>query len=183
MLMKMSCLFLSVFLCISCSSSKKIISPTSKSEALDALVTQKRFTIEANSASPQPTSGFQNVANSGLLGPGNTAGFISLTGSSNFITVKGDSVQVDLPYYGERRMGGGYNTVNGIKFNGIPKDLIITKNETNLRQTVSFKIKGEATEIFTINAILFPNWKSAIRVNSSQRTPISFQGELIEIEE
>lgn len=179
--MKIYALFFCSLLIISCSSSNKIYSPTTETRALDTLISNKQFTIQASSASPQPTNSIVSLSNSGLLGAGNTAGNISLIGNSNHLTVKGDSISIDLPYYGERQMGGGYNSESGVKFNGIPKEYTVTKDERTQRHTINFKVRGEGTELFTINAIIFPNWKTNILVTSSQRTPIRYQGEVSEI--
>lgn len=178
--MKIFALFL-CFLTISCTSSKKAYTPTAKSKALDALVSDRHFIVKITSAAPQVTSSMLSIANSGLLGPGNTISSISLTGNGNHITIKGDSIVMDLPYYGERQMGGGYTSESGIKFNGIPEELSFSKNKQNQRHTINFKVRGEGTEYFTVNTQLFPSYKTTITVTSSQRNSIGYSGQVSEI--
>lgn len=172
-----------VFVCISCSGSQKIVSPTPKSRALDALVEKGKFEVTSDQASPLLTSSMAAISNSGLLGNGNSAGNINLIGNPNYLKVEGDTISADLPYYGERQMGGGYNSNAGIKFKGVPQNYSLTKNETNQQYQINFQISGEGAENFTISLILFPNWKSSLQINSSQRTPIRYTGEVQALKE
>jgi hypothetical protein len=73
-------------------------------------------------------------------------------------------------------MGGGYdNDGPGIQFEGIPQSMEIAKNEEKQRYNISLKIKDDS-EVFNVNATLFPNLNSIINVNSSQRFPIRYSG-------
>ena len=80
-------------------------------------------------------------------------------------------------------MGGGYNSNAGIKFKGVPQNYSLTKNETNQQYQINFQISGEGAENFTISLVLFPNWKSSLQINSSQRTPIRYSGEVQALKE
>lgn len=174
-------LFLALF--ISCSGTKKIVSPTAKSRALDALVAKRSFQVVSDQASPLMTSSMAAVSNSGLLGVGNSAANINLIGNYNYVKVEGDTISADLPYYGERQMGGGYTATSGIKFKGVPDSYSLSKNETNQQYEIKFQMRGEGTESFIVTLRLFPNWKSSLQVNSTQRNPIRYAGEVVASEE
>ncbi len=165
----------------SCSSSSKI--SDSDNKQLDDLVSGERFEIISDRAFPLATTSLNNVLNSGLLPPGNSAGQISLIGNPNHFKVMGDSVAIYLPYYGERQMGGGYNNNGpGIEFKGIPKRMKITKDEQKQRYTIQVEVKDESENI-TFNIMLFPNFTSMINVNSSQRFSIRYSGSVKAISE
>lgn len=165
-----------VFLIVSCSSSKQIVAPNAESKALDALLATKQFRIESDWALPQGTQSMNAIANSGLLGVGNNAASINLIGNSNFLEFKNDSIAADLPYFGERQMGGGYGSENGVKFNGVPEKYSLVKNDKNQRYQMKFSIDGDTTEFFNVIINFFPNMAVIININSSQRTGINYQG-------
>lgn len=161
---------------ISCSSSSQIANEKNGIQQLDALVLTERFEIDSDWAMPLATSSMNSLANAGLLPPGSSAGQISLIGNTNYVKVRGDSLSVYLPYFGERQMGGGYNSDGaGIDFEGIPEQMEITKNEEKQQYDILIQIR-EDSENFTINATLFPNLTSTINVSSSQRFPIRYNG-------
>lgn len=162
----------------SCGSSSKTVAPTAQSKMLDELVSQKSFQIESDWAQPLVTNSLISISNAGLFPPGSSANLISLIGNPNYLKVQGDSIDVYLPYYGERQMGGGYNNNDGaIQFKGIPEDYEITRNEKTQGQEIRFKMTNKS-ETFRVAVTLFPNLKSTIFVNSSQRFSIRYQGEV-----
>ncbi|WP_405266298.1 DUF4251 domain-containing protein [Cellulophaga sp. Ld12] len=173
------CAFLSS---MACSNSKKLVSATPKSIALDQLVLQKSFQISSDWATPMATGSMNALANSGLLGPGNSPGNINLLGNTNYLRIKGDSITAHLPYFGERQMGGGYSTNDtGITFNTVPTSYEQIKNDRMQTHTIKFKISGNSNEHYSITVLLFPNWTSEIMVTSSQRTSIGFRGTVSKI--
>ncbi|MDG1730826.1 MAG: DUF4251 domain-containing protein [Algibacter sp.] len=143
--------------------------------ALNALVESKYYTIESNWANPQLTNAMQQVLNSGILQPGNSANAISLIGNSNFLTISGDSISSHLPYFGERQMhvdyGGGDSA---IQLEGVLEDYTTKKGKHN-RYNISFDAKSKS-EYFTVNITLFPNLTSLIQITGSGRFPISYTG-------
>ncbi len=58
---------------------------------------------------------------------------INLIGNPNFIRFEKDSVDLFLPFFGERFSGGGYNSEGGIIYNGPLNDLEISKTKNNTR--------------------------------------------------
>lgn len=169
-------MFLSLILMVSCAASSKA-TPEQKA-ALDKMVSEKQMEIRALWAQPMASQGLTSIANAGLLPPGSTASRIDVSSSGGYLRIVGDSVMADLPYYGERRMGGGYNTRDvGVKFNGVPEEFsseYITKSEG---YTIKFNINN-GTEVFQVVAQLFPNQNALLTIASSHRTNIWYQGNL-----
>lgn len=162
----------------SCGSSSKMADATAQSKALDELVSQKSFQIESDWAQPLVTNSLISIANAGLFPPGSSANLISLIGNTNYLKVQGDSIDMYLPYYGERQMGGGYNNDGGaIQFKGIPEDYEVSRDDKTQGQEIRFKMKNK-TETFRVAVTLFPNLNSTIVVNSSQRFSIRYQGQV-----
>ncbi|KKL81341.1 hypothetical protein LCGC14_1995700 [marine sediment metagenome] len=166
----------------SCSSSKKPITNDSGMQKLNELITTNQFEILSDWAMPLATASMNSLANSGLLPPGSSASQINLIGNSNYVKIMGDSLSVYLPYFGERQMGGAYNTNGpGIGFEGIPERMEVTKNEDKQRYDILLKIDNDS-ENFTLNIGLYPNFKSTINVTSSKRFPIRYSGSVQAIE-
>ncbi len=169
------------FLLLGCGGSSRVVAPSDESRALDSLMVQNNFIIEADWASPQLTASMASIANSGLLGIGNNANNINLIGNPNFLKVQGDTISAYLPYFGERQMGGGYGTSSAIEFKGIPDNLKIEKDNKKQLYRIRFNIQGDKTETYNVVIDLYPNKTSFINVNSSQRFPIRYQGNVAAI--
>ena len=69
-------------------------------EALNQWITEGSYEIESQWASPMATQAFMAVANTNILGPGNTGNRISLIGNPNHLRIYNDSIDVDLPFFG-----------------------------------------------------------------------------------
>ncbi|WP_157983135.1 DUF4251 domain-containing protein [Psychroflexus aestuariivivens] len=151
-------------------------------QKLTNLVESKSFEIESNWARPSSTTSMNYIAQSGLLGNGSSVSRIDLIGNANYLKFEGDSVSADLPYYGERQSGGGYNSDQSITFEGEPKDLVIEKNEKKNFYNIEFSISN-GTESFQVSIKIFPNLKTDIFVNSSHRLGINYGGRAEAIEE
>ncbi|WP_228851523.1 DUF4251 domain-containing protein [Aegicerativicinus sediminis] len=143
---------------------------------VEELLESKEFKIECDWAMPTVTNAMNRVGNSGLLPVGTNIGRINLIGNANYLKFMGDSISADLPYYGERQAGGGYNSSDGgIKFNGLAKDMKIEKNEKKGHYNIKFSINNN-TESFNVNIRLFPNLNSTISIYSNQRNTIRYDG-------
>lgn len=139
-------------------------------------MSMEHFEIRSDWALPLATNSLNSIANAGLLPPGSSAGQISLIGNANYVKVMGDSLSVYLPYFGERQMGGGYNSDGaGIEFIGVPKKMEITKDKEKQRYDIRFEFKKDS-ENFMVIITLLPNLQSTININSSQRFPIRYSG-------
>lgn len=165
-----------IVVAIGCASNPKPSVTAEEIETLNKLVTEKSFQIQANWANPLATGSINNIANAGLLPPGSTANRIDLSGSASFLRVTGDKVEANLPYFGERQMGGVYNNNNtGIQFEGVPKDFEIVPNKKTQGYTMRFTISA-ATETYQVVSQLTPSLSSTLSINSTHRTAIWYIG-------
>jgi hypothetical protein len=143
------------------------------------LVETADYEITVNWARPLLTNELVQLGNSNLLPLESRAGRINLIGSSSHVRKKGDSLEIYLPYYGTRQLApklGGNNDV-AIQFMGIPEEYEVSYNEKKRLTEVSFKIK-EGSEAYNINMTLTGSRQATVRVYSTQRTSISYTGEL-----
>ncbi|QED36935.1 DUF4251 domain-containing protein [Antarcticibacterium arcticum] len=127
-------------------------------DALLSLVNSREFEIEQEWAIPLS---------------GNT---INLLGNPNYIRFKGNQVDLFLPYYGVRQSGGEYGGGDGgIKYVGPAEKLVI---EENTRQNnIQIKFEGrQGTEDLQFFISLMPGGNTHTSVNSSERTAISYRG-------
>lgn len=140
-------------------------------------IEERSIQVQADWAIPLMTQGMAQVANSGLLMPGSNAGRINLMGNSNYFRIKGDSLFISLPYFGERQMGGGYGNSNvGINYEGKPFSFEVRPEKD--RYILEIDVKDQL-EVYRFNLFLFPSGKADINVNSSHRTSIRYSGQII----
>jgi hypothetical protein len=178
--MKTPCYILLIISVLStgCSTPSKVVQPTPKSQHLDEWVAQKSFEISSDWAIPLMTTSFNQVANAGLMPPGSSANRISLIGNPNHFRFNFGEVDAFLPFYGERQVGGGYNSTNsGIVLQGIPKNYQATRDERSLRHTIKFDMTNK-TEAFDVTLTLYPDLNAEIQINSSQRFPMRYTGKV-----
>lgn len=162
---------------MSCSTYKPLTE--AQRRELQAWGTEKAFVIESDWAKPMPTAALNAIANTGILGLGNSAGSINILGNVNYFKMKGDTIEAHLPYYGERYMGGGYNNKTAIAFNDVPDSKEITWNEQKQRAEMRFSIRQEDdNEKYDIFILIFPNKTTRIDVNSSERSYITYEGKI-----
>ena len=150
---------------------------------LNDWVNERNFTIESDFAMPMTSTAVNAVLSSGILGPGNTSNQISLIGNYNYLTIKGDSIKADLPYFGERQMGGGYNTLEtGITIDGLLKNYEVeTRKGMYVIRFGARDTQGNESYNFTIN--LSPSLYANMSINSTQRTNIQFRGTVEAVKE
>lgn len=102
---------------------------------------------------------------------------VNLIGNSNFIRFKGDSVDIFLPYFGVRHSGGSYGGDGGIEYKGLAKDLEISKQEDKKRIVLEFDGK-QSSENLDFMITIFSNGSANTMVNTSERSSISYQGDV-----
>lgn len=99
---------------------------------------------------------------------------IDLIGNPNFIRFKGDTVDLFLPYFGVRHLGGDYGGRDGgIEYEGPVRNLEI---EENADEIILHFDAQEKTEDLSFQITLYPNGRANTSVNSSQRQAISYRG-------
>lgn len=152
-------IIIALFLLQSCGSS----ADTTKIAETKALIEIREFKIEHDWLNPM------------------AGGRINLIGNPNFIRFKNDSVNLFLPFFGERFSGGGYNSEGGIIYEGPLQDFEISSGRNN-SQVIKFSTDQDTENLnFTIN--IYPEGDVSTRVNSSQRSFISYQGKIGELKE
>ena len=101
---------------------------------------------------------------------------INLIGNPNFIRFKKDSVNLFLPFFGERFSGGGYNNQGGIVYEGPLINFEIIDGDKNTR-IIKFRTSQSSESLdFSIN--IYPEGNATTRVNSTERSFISYHGEI-----
>ncbi|RMB59465.1 DUF4251 domain-containing protein [Dokdonia sinensis] len=175
--------FLSLFIMclISCKSSKTAVTPE-QFQATNSLVAEKQFEFIADWAFPLNTNSLNQIANSGLLGIGNSSGRVNLIGNPNFIRFKNDSISGYLPFFGERQISSFNSTDTGISFSGIPVDYEEVVNQENNSIKIRFNI-AERTEAYQVFMTIFGNRSARISINSSQRNAIRYDGTIKEMDQ
>ena len=171
-------LFCMVFIFAGCSSTKTSTIAETTTKSLDDLIINKSFEVISDWAQPQVTNAMVQLGNAGLFPPGSNAGMINLQGNTNYLVMKDGKVTGYLPFYGERQIGGAYNSNHtGIEFDGVPKNLKIERKKRGT-YLVKFDIndKNIPTENYRIFLELFPSLSSSLTINSSQRTSIQYKG-------
>ena len=173
-----SLVVLTSLLFFGCTSTKKMVAANS---ALDSMMEQEAFQIEVKAAEPQVTTTLAQLGSSGVLRPGSTISRIDVTGEGYFIKLDGENVSANLPYFGERQMGGGYGSDAGIKFNGTARELTIVKDEEKHSYVATFSVDN-SSEIYLFTIDLGASLNSTVRVRSSHRNRIRFTGKVKELE-
>ena len=164
----------------SCGSTKNSLD-TKATENFTNLIKDRSFEFTADWANPMATQGLNAISNAGLLPPGSNAGSIQINGTANLLKVKGDSVMANLPYYGERRFGGGYGSNTGIEFEGIPKNYTEDYDTDKQQYNISF-LMDKKMENYNVNIFVFPNKTATVTVTSNQRNTIRYQGHVAKLE-
>ncbi len=104
---------------------------------------------------------------------------VNLLGNPNRIKFENDSVDVYLPFFGERYAGGAYDRDGGaIQFKGVPQNLKIQENPEKGTVKVSFEGNRD-TENLDFLITIFSNGVARTSVTSTQRETIVYDGRLI----
>jgi len=103
---------------------------------------------------------------------------ISLIGNTNYIRLEGETAEIFLPYYGVRHLGGGPGSEGGIKYEGLIENYKVEERMKQQDVLVSFEGRNEDNEHLKFLITLYPNGKANTSVTSSQRSSITYRGEL-----
>ena len=161
--------------CIGCAVKKNSVSPQ-KLEAFHTLIKSKSLHINSERAFPMMSNAMQQVFNSQILGLGNSGSSIDIMSTTNYIKIAGDSVFVDLPFFGELQSGAVTNGTDiSISFKGKPLKYTSTYNDQkqHYKVRIDFKTKRER---FNMTITLFSNGATNISVLSSHRSSIGYRG-------
>lgn len=149
---------------------------------LRELLDTKSFKFMAETAHPMQTYAVTQVTNALLRNTGNTSGTIFLTGRGDYLKVMGDTITAELSYFGELRMVSSIDPRDsGINFTGELSNFSIKESKKKKKLNVEFDVK---TKIDKYNIImqLYPSQRANIVVNSSNRTSIRYEGEIVRLD-
>lgn len=156
---------------------KSAATPLSAEEQqrLDKIMTERNFTMIAQWAEPTPDISINAMASAGLLPPGSSPNRINLGENTNYFTMKGDSVFIQLPYYGERQVVKTYGQAEGIIYEGLANDLKVNRNAERNYYDIDFRAKDRG-ENFICNFRLYGGQRGLLTVQSNQRNMIRYDG-------
>ncbi|MDQ7917639.1 DUF4251 domain-containing protein [Mesonia sp. MT50] len=176
----MSLISIGLWSCSSLSSAQK----ESNAKEISRWLDHQEVHIDLNTAYPRSSSALQQLANNGLLAPGNTSNVINLSSSKSFIKIHQDSIQGYLPYYGTRQTAGRLGENGSINFHDLPKNYSEHLDPKTLIHHIAFEIpQKKSSEAFQIQIQIYPSKKAQVSVNSSQRDGISYQGKVQKLKE
>lgn len=161
---KLSILFLLAMLSFSSGyaqeKSKKQIKEERKIEKqnqVEAMVNAKVFVFTARTALPQ---GYKTV---------------NLNTNMYNVSFSPEIINSYLPYYGRAYSGMSYGNDTGLKFEGKPEEFSVTKGKKNFN--VKAVVKGE-NDVFDLSLSISFEGSASLTVNSNNRSPISYNGEI-----
>ena len=168
--------YIAILLVIVAFSCKTVTTPAmeAKAEEISNFIAAKNFEFQATTVNPLSTNELNQLANSGLLPPGDSTNRINLQGRGDFMRITGNTVTASLSYYGTRHFATLNNRDNGIELEGPIENYNVTEDE-NGRKEISFDASND-TENFTINITAYPGGKANIYISSTKRNSISYDG-------
>ena len=131
-----------------------------KIKQIAILVDSKEFVFVGQRAFPQ---GFRTM---------------DLTTNTNFIEFKPDFIKSEMPFFGRGYSGIGYGGDAGLKFEGKPIEFSIVKAKKTHELNTS--VRGEG-DVFRINLSISDQGSATLTINSNNRSPISYFGEIFKI--
>ncbi len=141
------------------------------------------FQFKANTALPFQTQALNNVANDLLLQTGNSTARINLQGNNYSVKIVEQEAQFNLPFYGERRLSGGYNADNaGYEFTGPLKSKSSKIDDKNGYLNYSFSTSN-TIETIDVELHIYNVNNVRMSINSSHRTFMEYEGKIVFIEE
>jgi hypothetical protein len=168
-----------LLLLLSFTACKSAVAPLTAGEqaGLDRIVTERNFTMIALWAEPTPDAGINAVANAGLFPPGSSPSRINLVENSNYFKMRGDSVFIQLPYYGARQVVKAYGQADGINYIGLANDLKINRNTDRNYYDIDFTAR-DRSETFVCNLRIYGGKRGLLTVQSNQRNQIRYDGNI-----
>jgi len=120
---------------------------------------------------------FEFIANTMIPMSGGTK---NLVGSNYSITFTPEMIISNMPFYGRAYSGAAMSRDRGMRFKGKPENFTINKNEKNFE--VNATVNGKADTYF-ISITVGDSGFANLSISSSDRAVISYQGEIIKIQE
>ena len=161
-----------------CKTSEMSSSTLLSESKIEKVISNKDFEMQMQWANPLNTMALNSVLQSGLFLPGNNGSQINLIGNGNYFRMQGDTISAYLPFYGERRLGGGFGRNAQIEFKDVVQDLEVRQNNKKKRFELKFSINdmNHPNENYQVYLELYANKRGILNINSSDRTVISYSG-------
>tara|TARA_R110002020_G_scaffold294690_4_gene510462 strand:+ start:2120 stop:2617 length:498 start_codon:yes stop_codon:yes gene_type:complete len=105
---------------------------------------------------------------------------INLIGNPNSLEIKGDSVDIYLPFFGVSRISG-YENEGGFKYEGPVKDYVVDYNEKKNKIIINFTVQ-DRSESLDITITAFSKSSVDVNVNSDRRDVMKYRGRMQEPE-
>jgi hypothetical protein len=128
-----------------------------KQNQVEAMINAKVFVFTARTALPQ---GYKTV---------------NLNTNMYNVSFSPEIINSYLPYYGRAYSGMSYGNDTGLKFEGKPEEFSVTKGKKNFN--VKAVVKGE-NDVFDLSLSISFEGSASLTVNSNNRSPISYNGEI-----
>ncbi|MFV5689444.1 DUF4251 domain-containing protein [Flavobacterium sp. ZT3R25] len=105
---------------------------------------------------------------------------IDLTTNSNYVEFKPDKIKSEMPFFGIGYSGIAYGSSDGgLNFEGSPKEFTIEKGRKAYQ--IKATVKGD-TDVYLLFLSVFFEGDATLTINSNNRSPISYNGEIRPIE-
>ncbi|MFV5695893.1 DUF4251 domain-containing protein [Flavobacterium sp. LB3P122] len=133
-----------------------------KEKQIAALVNSKAFVFIGRTALGQ---GFRSI---------------DLTTNSNYVEFKPDIIKSEMPFFGRGYSGIDYGNGNGgLNFEGSPKEFTTEKGRKAYQ--IKATVNGD-TDVYILFLSVFFEGNATLTINSNNRSPISYNGEIRPIE-
>ncbi|WP_213523490.1 DUF4251 domain-containing protein [Nonlabens sp.] len=149
----------------------------SQLENLQKKMSQQGFEFEADVVIPFNTQALNNVANDLLIRSGNSLSRIDVQGDDYSLKIVAQEGEFALPFYGERRISGGYAADAGFNFTADIKNIKSNINDKNGYISYQFTTKNDVETLDVELQIYQPN-NVKLNINSSHRTFMKYEGRL-----
>lgn len=159
---------------IGCQTTQNVAVNENKAQELAEMIETKNLKFIADTASPIAQREINQLAF--LLPQGSSPNRILLNGGEDYFKMIGDSISVDIAYFGTRQLGGPYEANRtGIKLNVKPKLYDVKYDERKKIYRLKYRAHDNR-ESFNFVVKIFPNHKAEMYVNTSHRTAINYNG-------
>lgn len=102
---------------------------------------------------------------------------INLIGNPNFLKVKNDTVNADMPFFGRAYSGLAYGGNGGIEFNTELKEYEVVENTKKKSINISFKAQGKNDQYACMLSVSGSGY-ATLTITSNNRATISYYGNL-----
>lgn len=99
----------------------------------------------------------------------------NLVGNDYSVTFSPEKIVSALPYYGVAHRGVGMGRDKGMRFEGEPKDFLISNSKNEYRVSAVVKTENDS---FSISMEVSKSGYATLIINSKNRESISYQGEV-----